>query len=313
MMKTVLKISVASAMALAALGLTSCDPQAFSMNIEMSYPSKSGLSLTGKSIAVFCLDSGESKDSVFTDYLLNGFASTIEKNYFAGQQSVNLYKVKKQPGDNYSSVDSLSALVMKSGDDVVFLFDAPEFGNVSILDKEVSASDTALFYTASVPMILKLYAYDSMGKVDTVYAWSGSRELKSTVSVDVYTPRTAVPDMVWTSLNKQAESAGALSAKIFAPVWKSEQFTLLYYESPSDWDNASQLAYDFKWKEAISVWMKLVNTNNLMRRSCAEYDIALGCFMLGDNDLALKWLNQSDKDYPISLSSGLRKRINSRK
>ena len=175
MMKTVLKISVATAMALATFGFTSCDPQAFSMNIEMSYPSKSGLSLTGKSIAVFCLDSEESKDSVFTDYLLNGFASTIEKNYYAGQQSVNLYKVKKQPDGNYASVDSLSNLVMKSGDDVVFLFDAPEFGNVSISEKEVSASDTALFYTASVPMKLRLYAYDSMGKIDTGRAaWSAA-------------------------------------------------------------------------------------------------------------------------------------------
>ncbi len=311
-MKTLLKISAALTMAISILGLSSCDPQAFSMNIEMSYPSKSGLSLTGKSIAVVCLDSDEPKDSVFTDYLLNGFATALEKDYYNGEQSVNLYRVRKQEDGNYASVDSLANLVMSTGDDVVFLFDAPEFGNVSISEKEVSASDTAIFYTATVPMKLHLYAYDSMGKVDTVYAWSGSRTLTSTVSVDVYTSRSDVSNMVWPTLNRQAEAAGTLSAKIFSPVWKNEQYTLVYFDSEG-WNTASQLAYDFKWKEAISAWMKLVDTNNVMRRSCAEYDIALGCYMLGDNELALKWLDQSDKDYPISLSSGLRKRINSRK
>ena len=58
--------------------------------------------------------------------------------------------------------------------------------------------------------------------------------------------------------------------------------------------------------------MKLLETNNTLKRSCAEFNIATACYMLGDNELALKWLDRSDEDYPVSLSSGLRKRINAR-
>lgn len=58
--------------------------------------------------------------------------------------------------------------------------------------------------------------------------------------------------------------------------------------------------------------MKLLDTNNNLRRSCAEFNIAAACFLMGDNELALKWLDSSDEDYPISLSSTLRKRIQSR-
>ena len=89
------------------------------------------------------------------------------------------------------------------------------------------------------------------------------------------------------------------------------QYTFIYFESDG-WDAASQAAYSYKWKEAIEEWMKLLETNNTLKRSCAEFNIATACYLLGDNELALKWLDRSDADYPVSLSSGLRKRINAR-
>jgi hypothetical protein len=39
------------------------------------------------------------------------------------------------------------------------------------------------------------------------------------------------------------------------------------------------------------------------------YDIALGCYMLEQYDLAMEWLDASDKTLPLSLNRGLRKRI----
>lgn len=311
-MRPFVSAALVMASAFAACFLASCDPQAFSLNVEMRYPSKSGIDLTGKSIAVVCLEDDAQKDSVFNSYLVNGFASSLEREYFSGEHAVSIYKMDKLPGGNYASVDSLAKIVMSSGEDIVFLFDAPDFGSVSVSEKEYSPSDTAVYYTANVPFTLNLYAYDSMGKVDTVYAWKGSRTLSSTLAADVYTSRADIPEMLWPKLSQQAEQAGALSSKIFMPTWKSEQYTVVYFDSPSAWNTASEAAYNFKWHEAIKEWMLLAETNNITRRSCAEYNIALGCYMLGDNALALKWLDQSDADYPISLSAGLRKRIKAR-
>ena len=234
------------------------------------------------------------------------------REYFSGEKAVNVYSMKKNPSGNYGTADSLVNIVMSTGDDVVFLFDAPDFGNVSVSEKEYSPADTAVYYNASVPLTLTLYAYDSMGKVDTVYTWRGSRNLSGSLAADVYTSRADVADMLWPKLALQAEQAGTLSSKIFMPTWKSEQYTVIYFDSPEAWNTASEAAYNFRWHDAVESWMTLVDTNNLMRRSCAEYNIALGCYMMGDNELALKWLDRSDADYPVSLSSGLRKRIKAR-
>ena len=290
---------------------SSCSPQAFTMNVEMRYPSTSGLSLDGKSIAVVYLDSDSQKDSVFNEYLANGFASSIEKDYFDGKPSVNLFRISKQDDVDYTCKDSLQSLVMQTGDDIVFLFDAPEFGNVAVSELQKPSGGAEPYYTVSVPVKIKLFAYDSMS-ADSVYAWHGNRGLTKAIPKSDATTRENVPQMLWGSLSTQGEQMGAVSARIFQPSWKEEAYTFIYFDTPSAWETASDFAYSFKWKEAIEVWMKLLDTDNSMRLSCAEYNIATACYMMGENELALKWLDRSDAEYPISLSSGLRSRIKAR-
>lgn len=288
--------------------LQSCDPQAFSMNVEMRYPSSSGMVIDGKSVAVVYLNADPDRDSVFNESLANGFASAIEKNYFNGAEAVNLYKMPKCEGGVYSSPDTLINLVVDTGCDIVFLFDAPDFGNVQV--KEMTASQSGSYYPASVPVSIKLYGFDSLSGTDSVRVWTGSRMLNA--NMDAIYGRQAAADSVWTKLTYPAENLGEVSARTFSPVWKEETYTFLYYEAPDLWLTAAQKAYDYKWREAIEDWMKLLDTNNNLRRSCAEFNIAAACFLMGDNELALKWLDSSDEDYPISLSSTLRKRIQSR-
>lgn len=74
------RFSLACIAATATCVLTSCDPQAFSMNIEMRYPSKSGINLTGKSVAVVYLEDGAGKDSVFSRNMADSFAASLERS-----------------------------------------------------------------------------------------------------------------------------------------------------------------------------------------------------------------------------------------
>ena len=149
-MKRSLLSAIAALSALVAL--QSCDPQAFSMNVEMRYPSSSGMSIDGKSIAVVYLNEDSAKVSVFNECLANGFASAIEKNYFNGAEAVNLYKMPKVGGGVYSNADTLINLIVDTGCDIVFLFDAPEFGNVQI--KEPPTSTSATYSPVSVPVAI---------------------------------------------------------------------------------------------------------------------------------------------------------------
>ncbi|MDY5780335.1 MAG: DUF6340 family protein [Candidatus Cryptobacteroides sp.] len=305
-MKRSLLSAIAALSALVAL--QSCDPQAFSMNVEMRYPSSSGMSIDGKSVAVVYLNEDSAKDSVFNECLANGFASAIEKNYFNGAEAVNLYKMPKVGGGVYSNADTLINLIVDTGCDIVFLFDAPEFGNVQIKEQKTSTSGT--YYPVSVPVAIKLYGFDSLSGSDTVRVWTGTRMLSANMEASL--GRQAAADSLWNRIGSSAENLGEVSARTFAPVWKEETYTFIYYESPEAWLAAAQYATDYKWNEAMKVWISLLDTNNPMKRSCAEYNIATACFLMGDNELALKWLNSSDEDYPISLSKTLRKRIQSR-
>ena len=305
-MKRSLLSAIAALSALVAL--QSCDPQAFSMNVEMRYPSSSGMSIDGKSVAVVYLNEDSAKDSVFNEYLANGFASAIEKNYFNGAEAVNLYKMPKVGGGVYSNADTLINLIVDTGCDIVFLFDAPEFGNVQIKEQKTSTSGT--YYPVSVPVAIKLYGFDSLSGSDTVRVWTGTRMLSANMEASL--GRQAAADSLWNRIGSSAENLGEVSARTFAPVWKEETYSFIYYESPEAWLAAAQYASDYKWNEAMKVWISLLDTNNTMKRSCAEYNIATACFLMGDNELALKWLNSSDEDYPISLSKTLRKRIQTR-
>ena len=305
-MKRSLLSAIAALSALVAL--QSCDPQAFSMNVEMRYPSSSGMSIDGKSVAVVYLNEDSAKDSVFNECLANGFASAIEKNYFNGAEAVNLYKMPKVGGGVYSNADTLINLIVDTGCDIVFLFDAPEFGNVQIKEQKTSTSGT--YYPVSVPVAVKLYGFDSLSGSDTVRVWTGTRMLSANMEASL--GRQAAADSLWNRIGSSAENLGEVSARTFAPVWKEETYTFIYYESPEPWLAAAQYASDYKWNEAMKVWISLLDTNNPMKRSCAEYNIATACFLMGDNELALKWLNSSDEDYPISLSKTLRKRIQTR-
>ena len=305
-MKRSLLSAIAALSALVAL--QSCDPQAFSMNVEMRYPSSSGMSIDGKSVAVVYLNEDSAKDSVFNECLANGFASAIEKNYFNGAEAVNLYKMPKVVGGVYSNADTLINLIVDTGCDIVFLFDAPEFGNVQIKEQKTSTSGT--YYPVSVPVAVKLYGFDSLSGSDTVRVWTGTRMLSANMEASL--GRQAAADSLWNRIGSSAENLGEVSARTFAPVWKEETYTFIYYESPEAWLAAAQYASDYKWNEAMKVWISLLDTNNPMKRSCAEYNIATACFLMGDNELALKWLNSSDEDYPISLSKTLLKRIQAR-
>lgn len=292
--------------------IAGCSPQTYSLSVEMSLPSASGINFAGKSIAVAYVQGDPDKDAVFASNVAEGFASSIESDYFNGEQCISIYKIDRDSSAVYSSRDTLVNLVMDTGRDIVFLFDAARFGELNLDSSftSVSASpDSAKTTNVTVPFSLDLYVYDSMGKRDTVRTFLG----KSSISQPVYTSRDGSPeDAVWSSLADVSRKAGELAARNFKPKWVPEQYTLLYYEAPEAWETAIYYSIAYDWAKAIDCWLDLVKSKNELKRSCAEYNIATALYMLGDYSLALEWLDRSDADHPISLSSGLRKRIVSR-
>lgn len=304
--------SILAVLALA-LGVGACSPQTFTMNLETRQPSLSGFDLGGKSLSVVYLEEA-GKDTVFAKHLATGFAEALEKDYFGGRQAVGVYRMEKQPGADYASRDTLLNLVLDSEDDVIFLFDAPVFQEATLGEANASSlqsPDSSRVVVARVPYSLRMYAYDSMNKADTVRTFVGNSTLNQVIFGSEKTTEAQYQRHLWdntVNVAAQAADAGNRSATKFKPVWKEEAFTFYYYDSTA-WTDAAQAAYDFKWNVAVDKWMSLLNTKNYEKRAYAEYNLAAACFLMGDVELASQWLDQSDKDGKVELSNTLRRKI----
>lgn len=303
-------------MAVAALlSLVSCAPQAFVVSPEMRGPSKSGLNLAGKSMAVVYLTDGNPRDTLFNASAAAGFASRLEEDYFGGERAVELFTARGGDGTDYASKDSLQSLVMETGKDVVFVIDIPELGiptvhePIKVTGGKVSV-DSSYVSAASVPFTTRIFVYDSMNKEDRVYGFAGGR----TFSVDVYSDGKASKEViaksVWKNISSGAERAGYSAAGTFMSTWKQDDFFVVYYDGAEEaWNKGAEFAYSYKWKEAISQWTTLLKCKSGEKKACAAYNIALGCFMCGQPALALEWLDRSDSYTPVSLSASLREKI----
>lgn len=300
----------------ALFALASCAPQAFVVSPEMRGPSKSGLNLVGKSVAVVYLTDGNPRGEAFNSSAAGGFATRLEEDYFAGERRIELFSARGGDGVDYASKDSLVSLVMETGKDVVFVFDAPELGipsvkaPVRIEGKNVPA-DSAYVSVASVPFTIKIFVYDSMNNEDRVFAFAGGRSFNAEVYSDGKKTDQAILNEVWNNIAPGAENAGYVAAASFLSTWKQDSFHVIYYDgSQAAWDKGAEYAYSYKWEEAIKQWTTLLGCKNDEKKACAAYNIALGCFMCGQPALALEWLDRSDSYTPVSLSKTLRQKIN---
>jgi len=294
--------------------LASCSPETFTMNIEMRYPSRSGIDLTRKSMAVVAVDSGDASDTTFMSGVAEGFASRMETEYFGGKHAIDIYRVPEITGDGVKSF--AQDLVLDTNRDVVFLFDRTEFGAVASGDRKQNRlavnPDSAYVTETVLPFRLKMNVYNSLDTLDRVLAYSGS----SSVRCDVYNDGT--PNMVeknfWDTSVSEAVKVGAKAAASFLNTWKTESYTFYYYETMGTaWDEASQAAYEYRWSDAVRKWTAIFkDSGDSRKKACAAYDIATACYMLGEYPLALQWLDMADSLCSLSLSPGLRKRINSR-
>ena len=277
-MKRLSSFSLPVAVLLGAV-MVSCAPSAYVMQLQSRKPSESGLDLSGKSLSVVYLESPDGRDSLFNNRAADALAYGLESEYFDGKEAVKVYNLTKDAKGDYTSRDTLSQYIMLLDSDVVMILDTPVAGE----------STTG----RSLPVSSKLYIYDSMaGEEDGV------------VTVSCSSSTSTLTDA------SRAMSMGNALLKPIVSQWEDDQFTVLYFDGlNSKWIDAVLLADDMKWDEAITIWMDFAKSKNPTQSSCARYNVALGCFMLGQYDLALGWLDSSDATQPLSLSKGLRKRI----
>ena len=298
---------------LAALALAACSPQTLTLSVDMRHPSKSGIDLSRKSMSIVYMDDGTA-DSTFSNGVASSLARSLEEDYFAGREAIGVYKI---PADSVS-LDLMHRLVMDTGDDVVFLLGPPAFGEVALSEnaavKNSVSVDSAFVAQAQIPYNARLFVYDSMDKQDRLQLFRGSSILRTQVFSNGVTAPEFLKEKALEAKDLGADLVGKQISNRFVPTWKTEGYSLYYFEGwDEDWIEALSLAYDMNWKAAADIWMKKVNENSYTKRACACYNTALAFYMMGDLNLATKWLDRADQFGTPSLSPGLRKRIEARK
>lgn len=256
------------------LSTVSCGPSKYVLDIEMRKPSRSGIDLVGKNVSVVFLEEGKAVPDSFNSGMANAFASSLEKSYGWREGSVGVYKIPMDEGADYACRDSMLNLVISTDADLVFLFDRLLLGEQS---------------HSQVQFSMKLHCYDGMNPADKVQTYTG-------------TSRAEMADSL------SGIKAGEQVSLPFQNQWKVEQFSFLYFDSQT-WYDALMKAEQFDWKGAMDIWMELLSSNDPLKRSCAEYNIATACLIAGNLPLAAEWLDRSDLENKLPLSDTLRKRI----
>lgn len=297
-----------------ALAAVSCSPLTFSLHLDMRAPSQSGLDLSNKNISVMYIDNGNKTDSLFLSGVSEAFAQSVERDYFSGHQTVNIFNIKKKTGADYASKDSLVKYIMETESDVAFMFELESLGKtvLSPINRTASpASADSLYYLeATSPFAIRLYSYDSLNPADKVLVFNGKSNAVATVFTNGNEDERTLMDKAADAMYDAGTVIGRQSSKIFMSEWKHSSFTLYYYDNDESWYKASQAAYDYDWKTAIDTWITLLDTNDLKKRSCIEYNLAVAFYVLGQKSLAEQWLDRSDADYMLPESSYVRKMIN---
>jgi hypothetical protein len=153
-----------------------------------------------------------------------------------------------------------------------------------------------------------------MDKEDKLHIFRGSSILRSQVFSNGVTAKDFLKEKALKSKDWGAELVGKQISNRFVPTWKEEAYSLYYFEGwDDDWVAAASYAYEMKWKRAADIWMKKIGDNSYSKRACACYNTALAFYMMGDLNLAAKWLDRADQYGTPELSPGLRKRIEARK
>lgn len=302
--------------ALAAMMLAvSCGPSKHAVHVEMRHPSKAGVDIAGKNVSVIYLENDSKTATSFNEAMADGFAYTLEQDFGYPDGTIGVYRMRSMPGGNYAAKDSLFNILMDTGADLVFLFDTVKFGSMTVggpskLSYPASA-DSSYVSEATIPYTIRLYSFDGMDKDEKVQAFGGTSLARPEVYSDGKDDSTVATSKAWKALGAEGWDAGVLVADSFKSQWKHEQYSILYYDSEK-WYDALAKAEQYDWKGAMDIWIELLDSRDILKRSCAAFNLSVACYMLGDVLLASEWLDRSDADNKLPISDAMRKRINAR-
>ena len=297
------RIAIAIVAVLWLLTSTGCAPQARYFNVDVRSKGDVEIPIEGRKAAVFSITTQNKADSIRCGNVAVGLAEKIEKDRGLAGGDVAVYSVPKiefrgfpsKMNDEVAAVDTayLSQLLLNSGAHVMFFVDNLRFGQYSIQHSVTTSEYDNL--NVVVPYFVDFNVYDAISD-KLLY----KQEVKDSIYMQMVSSSVSDGNVGGVIAGYLPEISGKIGEKLGSYVstqWDTQERMLISYEDDSKWETPYLLSQDFKWKEAVELWMNLTESENPKKAAFAAYNIAVGCEMMEQFQLARKWLEFSMKKY----------------
>lgn len=286
--------------------VTGCTPQAYYVNVDVKDDGFVELPIEDNNLSLFAITSQNSSDSLRLSNVAVGIAEKLEQDREWAKGRIPVYSIPKEEFMGFPSelnrieggtdTTYLHTLMVESGSRMLLFVDNLRFYDYGV---QKNASNTGYDnVNVILPYSVELNIYDAVDdsllynlvERDSVYVQvlssvANGGELGTAVAG--YLPQIA---------RKIGEKMGAL----FTVQWITQERMVICYDGSPDWESALLFAQDFKWREAIELWMPFAESENPKKAAFAAFNIAVGCEILEEPELALKWSTFALKKYKFA-------------
>lgn len=299
-----------------ALTAAACSPVYVDLAVDVRSDSEFSIDLKGVPPSVVSVYQSREDavvrglDSVSSSKMASAIAEKFEKDLSLQTGDIPVYTFSSDELD-LSDVEDVKYILFNAGSDRVIVLDSLQTGEFSVQEDDsdpyFGMYRTRTLITLPFSLNVRVFSMDSL-----LHGTSPSElefKVRQHLAWSVLSGERLNPDKARSSVIRSVPDAfgdmGTELAARFTPQWEEQYRTLLSYEG-GEWVKACECARQFRWKEALEIWMKLSGGQNARMASYAAYDAAVACEMLGEYDLALEWLELSGQYYPCELISAER-------
>jgi hypothetical protein len=179
-------------------------------------------------------------------------------------------------------------LDIKESSDANYLIAVEDFKSAFYRQRVMTSRTNCVRIVIPHSLILKIYDTDRLAVIDT-------KTVADTVTLQIDAQPWETEDEL---MERIPDNSAAIAyiikdlAKAYAeeisPFWKEE--TRFYYID-SRLVQAEYYITDENWSKAMDVWSKYVNDENRELSAISCFNMAVGCEMMGEYELALKWMD----------------------
>ncbi len=294
-----------TAMALTLWVASSCAPEAVLFKVDAYDPESFNLDPQGNTVSVFAITPASAFDSTAVSEVAKSLAAQYEEDQKLEEESVSTYSISAGEFKGLNDTSYVESLMMGSASRYMIFVKDLVLGDITAPER--TYADAA---NVKLPFKAALYAYDAVR--DSLLLQSNSIDTISLHAVGNISKQKIISAIV-DRVDYVAAKIGEKLAKKLSASWKTEQWMVINYPDIYAWNQAAELAKEFRWDQAIDAWMPLTEEANPRKASYAAFNIAVACEMTGHSDLAREWLEYARSKYDFGEIRMLLKHIDSKR